>query len=96
VKTPTEKQLVSLPKWAQRYVETLKNEAHLANARRSSVEEMMPWTKPDMNWWTLFCPPHRQDREINIFTCDESGTVKLCTLGRRDYLFVGRSKERDL
>jgi hypothetical protein len=93
---PTEKQLSSLPKWAQRYIGTLKNDASRERSERERIEEMMPWTKPDMNWWTLFNPPHRADKEINIFTCDEGGTVRLCTLGRRDYLFIGRSKERDL
>lgn len=93
---PTEKQLASLPKWAQKHINHLEIERTKEVLKRKRIEEMMPWTAPDMNWWTLFRPPHRADKEINIFTCDTDGTVKLCTLGRRDFLFIGRSKERDL
>ena len=96
MKTPTEKQIASLPKWAQQYIEHLKLDAVNETQRRERLEAMLPWTFDGMDWFTLFRPPHRQDREIRIFTCDDGGTAKLCTLGRRDFLFIGRSKERDL
>jgi hypothetical protein len=96
VTTPTAKQLASLPQWAQRHIEKLESNVAEAARKTERIEEMLPWTKPDMDWFTIFRPPHRADREINIFTCDEAGTVRLCTLGRHDFLFVGRSKERDL
>ena len=93
---PTKKQLSSLPKWAQSYIEKLEAKVTISVAKLERAQEMMRWTKPGMDWFTLFAPPHRSDSEITVFTCDEGGTVKLCTLGRRDYLFVGRSMERDL
>lgn len=94
--SPTEKQLASLPKWAKSHIEQLKLEKTIAMAKLERTQRMMPWTNPDMVWFTLFSPPHRADEEINIFTCGKEGTVRLCTLGRRDFLFIGRSKERDL
>lgn len=93
---PTEKQLASLPKWARYHIERLKLENTIAIAKLERTQQMVPWTRPDMDWFTLFSPPHRADEEINIFTCDKGGTVRLCTLGRRDFLFIGRSNERDL
>lgn len=93
---PTEKQLASLPKWAQRHIEYLKMEAADEARKRARIEQMIPWTEPGMDWFTLFVPPHRQDKEVKIFTCSDGGTNHLCTLGRRDFLFIGRSKERDL
>lgn len=94
--TPTDKQLYSLPKWAQKYIGQLESEKTQEIVKRERLEAMLPWTFDGMDWFTLFRPPHRQDREIRIFTCDTDGTAKLCTLGRRDFLFIGRSKERDL
>jgi len=94
--SPTEKQLSRLPKWARAHIEHLAAERKLALKELEQTQEMMPWIQPNMDWFTVFRPPHRGDREINIFTCDNEGTNKLFRLGRRDFLFIGRSKERDL
>lgn len=95
-KIPSAKQLARLPKWARSHIYDLQHDASDAREERDRLAAMLPWVAPGTDWFTLFCPPHRQDREIGIFTCDFGGTIKLTTLGRRDYLFVGRSKERDL
>ena len=92
MKRPTEKRLSKLPKWARLHVIQLEMDAINARDEKAHVEAMLPWAKPDMDWFTLFNPPHRADREIRIFTCDESGTVLLCTLGKQDYIFVGRKQ----
>jgi len=85
----TEKRLDSLPKWAQNYIDDLICEAMQQTKHAERIEAMLPWTKDGMDWFTIFRPPHRADEKINIFTRDKSGTIRLCALGKQDFLFIG-------
>lgn len=76
-----------LPKWAQSHIKELER-------RVAHAEATLPWTQPGMKWFTLFTPGTQQvDREpINIFTCSDRGTHLICTLNKKDFVFVGRGK----
>jgi hypothetical protein len=80
--------LVRLPKWAQRRIAELED-------RVKRVEATIPWTKPGMEWFTLFWPgPEPKYRAPqSLFTCGTGGTSCVCTLGPEDWVFVGRGKK---
>jgi hypothetical protein len=76
-----------LPKWAQRYIQSLED-------RIAYAEKTIPWTEPGMQWFTLFRPgPQIKDRApMKLFTCSSDGTHCVCTLGPQDWIFIGRGK----
>ena len=84
---PTEKQLARLPKWAQMHIADLELKIEGAADVVTRLENMMPWTEPGMEWFTLWSHPHP---EYTIFTCSEAGTRPLTTIGERDRIFIGR------
>jgi hypothetical protein len=85
----TAHQIERLPVWAQRHIAGLEERVRMAEA-------MMPWTKPGMEWFTLFWPgpEPKQRAPQRLFTCSESGTFLACTLGPEDWVFVGRGKKK--
>jgi len=82
--TPTPEQIAKLPKWAQRHIAALEIRVNLAEAT-------IPWTKPGMEWTTLFAAPFATPPKA-LFTCSESGTLQVCSLGENDRVFIGRAK----
>jgi hypothetical protein len=80
--------LVRLPKWAQRRIAELED-------RVKRAEATLPWTKPGMEWFTLFWPgPEPKSRAPqSLFTCGTGGTCRVCTLGPEDWVFIGRGKK---
>lgn len=84
------KRLKTLPLWAQQHIARLE-------ARVESVEKTLPWTEPGMQWFTLFHPatvPNTKPAEhgFRLFTCSDTGTHCVCTIGPTDFVFVGRGK----
>lgn len=76
-----------LPKWAQKRIEGLNGQICEKQRRIDQLEEMLPWTEPNMEWFTLWSHPHP---EYSLFTCSEAGTRKLVTIGETDRVFIGR------
>ncbi len=76
-----------LPKWAQRRISELEE-------RVKRAESTLPWTKPGMEWFTLFWPGPEPKARVpqRLFTCGEGGTHCVCTLGPQDWIFIGRGK----
>lgn len=75
-----------LPKWAQQHIQDLEE-------RVTRAEATIPWTKPGMEWFTLFHPDTSTPREsFMLFTCSKAGTRPLCTIGPQDTVFIGRGK----
>ena len=79
----------NLPKWAQREFETLRDAIAERDRRIATLEEMLPWTEPGMDWFVL----KTRQPCFQLFSCDTDGTHAVCSLGTRSKLFVGRSKE---
>lgn len=78
-----------LPMWAQKHISELKEKVQ-------NAEATIPWTKPGMEWFTLFSPSTRDSGKAGprkLFTCSEDGTLCVCTLGPNDFVFVGRARQ---
>lgn len=77
----------TLPKWAQQRMRELES-------RAERMEMTLPWTKPGMEWFTLFHPDHRakdDPREfVHLFTLSETGAHTVASIGRKDTVFIGR------
>jgi len=84
--------ITKLPRWAQELIAGLQ-------ARVDDVEKTLPWTEPGMEWFTLFWPGPRPESKTRapqrLFTCSKEGTLLICTLGPKDWVFVGRGKGGD-
>lgn len=81
----------SLPKWAQKKIAELERKVEAA-------ERTIPWTKPGMEWFTLFHPDHRRkgdETPRKLFTLSEDGAHCVCSLGPNDCVFVGRERGKE-
>ena len=56
----------------------------------------MPWTRPGMEWFTLFSPATLEKRQKNIklFVLSDEGAHHVCTIGPEDFVFVGRGNPK--
>lgn len=79
----------ALPKWAQREFEQLRDTIAERDRRIATLEEMLPWTEPGMDWFVL----RTQQPCFQLFSCDTHGTHLVCSLGTKSKLFIGRRKE---
>lgn len=83
-----EEQIKKLPKWAKDKIYNLEQELEKTKRETATI----PWTKEGMEWFTLFWPGENPQYRApeKLFTCGKNGTLCVCTLGPKDYVFVGR------
>lgn len=85
----TKADISKLPKWAQRQIKELQE-------RVIRAEQTIPWTKPGMQWFTMYHPDHRAKGDKaprRLFTLSEDGAHHVCTVGPKDCVFVGRGEK---
>lgn len=83
--------ITKLPKWAQSHIKHLED-------RVERAEKTLPWTKPGMQWFTIFHPDHRAkgDSEFRkLFTLSEAGAHCITSISPLDCVFVGRGIPKD-
>jgi hypothetical protein len=83
--------ITKLPKWAQIHIALLEE-------RVKRAESTLPWTKPGMEWFTLFWPDPQnrkaiERKEFKLFICSDHGTHPVASIGPKDFVFVGRGAE---
>lgn len=86
----TDHDITKLPKWAQQHIASLEQ-------RIASVERTLPWTEPGMDWFTILHPKGRaaEDRgnSRTLFMLGENYAQAVCSVGPKDYVFVGRARK---
>lgn len=85
---PIEERIKTLPLWAQRHMEILKNRVKYAEAT-------IKWTEPGMEWFTIMHPTTRQsgdNRHVKLFILNEDSAHCVCSIGPLDTVFVGRGR----
>lgn len=77
----------TLPKWAQKRISDLE-------AKIENMEQLMPWVATQNHWLMLY-HPQRSNREksFTLFELHENQANPVCSIGPKDFLFVGRVEE---
>jgi hypothetical protein len=86
-----EHKIESLPKWAQDKILILEFEIQ----RRESLKQLHAvLADPDRDWFTLPDPVGGcHEEHLNLWILDKDHPFSICSLGKGDMLFVGRTKK---
>jgi regulator of replication initiation timing len=82
-----------LPKWAQNRLDKLRMENDLLRSRLDNVQAMNAvMCDPRRDWFTVHGPNFQDEEDYrDLFVLYRNGAHAVCSIGRGDLLFVGRT-----
>ncbi len=81
-----------LPKWAQQRLERERAKVAALEQQLETLQNMNAVMVERRDWFTITGPSFNDDEDYrSLFTLYRNGAHAVCSLGRGDVLFIGRS-----